>query len=79
MYHRQIARFEICNSCGRKIRLTRHGLFRRHIFPKGVVCAGSWARPTLVAGDGASRPLTGRNGKPTNILADGSRQEPPRS
>ena len=28
--------------------------------------------PTQDAQDGAKRPLTGRNGKPTNVLADGT-------
>lgn len=51
MYQRKKARFKICKDCGRKIRLTRFGLFRRHVYPKGVVCSGSWARPTTGAGD----------------------------
>ena len=30
------------------------------------------SRPTQDAQDGAKRALTGRNGKPTNVLADGT-------
>ena len=35
-------------------------------------------RRTKDAQDGASRLLTGRNGKPTNVQADGTVLEPPR-
>lgn len=45
MYRRAIQLFKPCPICGRKIRLTRHGSFRRHIYPKGVVCDGSWQYP----------------------------------
>lgn len=53
MYRRAIQRFETCPVCGRKIRLARQGFFRRHVYPKGVVCAGSWQRPTMLAPDKA--------------------------
>lgn len=51
MYRRAVQRFEKCPVCGREIRLARHGFFRRHVYPKGVVCSGSWQRPTSFAAD----------------------------
>ena len=38
----------------------------------GIACKCNQFRPTKDAQDGAKRPLTGRNSKPTNVLADGT-------
>lgn len=32
----------LCSFCGRYIRMTKSGVFRRHMIAKGNVCPGSW-------------------------------------
>ena len=35
-------RFANCMLCGRTVRLTKYGMFRRHNSKKAVLCLGSW-------------------------------------
>lgn len=56
------ASFPYCEHCGGYVRLDL----------SEVVLVNKQFRPTQDPLDGAKRRLTGRNGKPTNVLADGT-------